>query len=90
VIGPQDHCWHQYVGLELLDAEPTDDRTFEEFVADVELAARQGWDEFDHKARAPKAVRAPLGQAVSSLHSRRSRASSRPARGVSFAKKAPR
>ncbi len=57
VIGKDDHCWHEFAELEVSELEPTDPRNFEKFVADVELAASQGWDEFDPKARAPKSVR---------------------------------
>lgn len=43
-----DHCWHEFDSLELTNEEATDERTFEEFVRDVEEASRLGWKEFDN------------------------------------------
>jgi hypothetical protein len=51
-IDADDHCWH-----ELSDLEPTDDpvndrfdRTFEDFVHEVERACATGWNVYDRSA----------------------------------------
>lgn len=43
-----DHSWHEYMELEPTDAEPTDPRTFSEFVKQVQEASLQGWEEFNN------------------------------------------
>ncbi len=38
-----DHCWHEYARMELTKDQPTDPRTIEHFIRDVEAAAAVGW-----------------------------------------------
>lgn len=39
-----DDAWVEVHEIEATDREPTDDRTFEEFVAVLEATAEEGWD----------------------------------------------
>jgi len=43
-INDQDHCFHEFYKLEAAWSDPTDERTIEEFVADFEAAADEGWE----------------------------------------------
>lgn len=38
-----DHVWHEFDGLSLTDAAPTDPRTIEEFIDEVVRQADLGW-----------------------------------------------
>lgn len=44
-----DHCWHEFTGLEPTDRDTTDDknRSITDFVAEVEKIGPAGWKEFD-------------------------------------------
>lgn len=42
-----DTCWHKYTGCDISLKNPTDERTFEEFVTDVEVVTSSGWEKFD-------------------------------------------
>ncbi len=42
-----DHCWHEFAGVEESDAANTDDRTFENFVVCMERSKTEGWREFE-------------------------------------------
>lgn len=44
-----DHCWHEFHKIEPTDDPPDDalNRTFTEFVQEVEQAASDGWQVFD-------------------------------------------
>lgn len=48
-----DHCWHQVENILECDLEPTDHRTFSEFVKDCEAVAEAGWEkhEFEPEER---------------------------------------
>lgn len=52
-------CWHEFVRLEPIDEEPTDEfsRSIESFVLEFEAAARAGWRIFDPAARDPERQR---------------------------------
>src|ERR1700694_1477841 len=43
-----DHCWHEFVKAEVTSdtADDSHDRTIEEFVVEVEHAAKEGWKIF--------------------------------------------
>jgi hypothetical protein len=49
----EDKCWHEFASLEVTTEEVTDrmSRSIEEFVAECEAAAREGWRAFDPKTR---------------------------------------
>lgn len=38
-----DHVWHEFYELEATSREPTDERTIEEFVSEVEAIGPEGW-----------------------------------------------
>ena len=44
-----DHCWHEYIGLEPTDMEVTDERqrSISEFVAELCKIGPSGWKEFN-------------------------------------------
>jgi hypothetical protein len=46
-IGEDDHCWHEFTGASEVDQTPTDSRTIEQFVTEVEAAAASGWLVFE-------------------------------------------
>lgn len=49
-----DHCYHEFDHVEFCKEKPTDklNRSISDFLKDVELAAQQGWIEFDILDRA--------------------------------------
>lgn len=49
-----DHCYHEFDSLEICDDSPTDSlsRSITDFLRDVELASKQGWEAFDILERA--------------------------------------
>lgn len=51
-----DHCFHQFDGVEMTFDTPTDKcgRTIEEFVSEVATQAKRGWAAFDPYERARK------------------------------------
>lgn len=55
-IESDDHCWHEFCGVEELAAEPTDSlqRTPAQFLRDVAKASESGWRVFDPAARDKK------------------------------------
>ncbi len=50
-----DHCWHEFNALVVVDASANDveNRTIDEFVVEVERASTEGWTEFDPRLRRP-------------------------------------
>ncbi|MCM2316628.1 MAG: hypothetical protein NDJ92_15890 [Thermoanaerobaculia bacterium] len=51
----EDLCWHEFVALETVDEEPTDQfsRTVVSFVEECEAASRAGWQVVDLMRREP-------------------------------------
>ena len=52
-IQDQDHSWHEFFGICLVNASSTDTRSVEQFVLDVEQASVEGWEEFDVNVAGP-------------------------------------
>jgi hypothetical protein len=50
-VSDDDHCWHEFEGLERTTAQATDPRSLTEFVEAVENSAKRGWREFEPKKR---------------------------------------
>lgn len=48
-ISSDDHCFHEFYGVELSDQSPSDEygRTASEFIAEVVREAKNGWSVFD-------------------------------------------
>ncbi len=48
-LSPDDHCLHEFFGLELTSDQPDDqfNRSFSDFLDEVEHASREGWAGFD-------------------------------------------
>ena len=45
--GDDDHCYHEFSGVEATDSAPTDPRTPAVLLAAYQKASREGWVEFD-------------------------------------------
>jgi len=39
-----DHCYHEFDDIELTEEQPTDGRTIDRFVTDVQRQAARGWE----------------------------------------------
>ena len=54
-ISSDDHCFHEFYGVEASDQSPTDKygRTASEFIAEVVREAKGGWQVFDPLDRMP-------------------------------------
>jgi len=49
-----DHCYHEFDSIEICNEKSTDSlgRSIKEFLLELELAAKQGWEAFDVSDRA--------------------------------------
>ena len=49
-----DHCYHEFECVEICQEDPTDDlgRSITDFLKDIELASKNGWEAFDVLDRA--------------------------------------
>jgi len=59
-INDDDHCWHEFGGLELTSLEPTDLRSIDHFIGDVEGITNTDWEVFNPCDRAPLSVQTRL------------------------------
>ena len=57
VLNEDDHSWHEFSSLEAGNTPPSDHRTIEQFVVDMEAAQQAGWREFDPKKHRPSIER---------------------------------
>jgi len=48
----EDHCWHEFEYLQMIVQPPTDERTIDQFLKEVEIIGKNGWKEYDVVQRA--------------------------------------
>jgi hypothetical protein len=77
MINSNDHCWHEFEGLEDTLERPTDPRTVEELVVAFEKARKEGWKIFDpisrRKTSAPEVlagIEQGLKEAIDAEHAK--------------------
>lgn len=52
-----DHCYHEAIALNDTTAEPTDARTIQEFISDLQRIGSTGWEAFDPQERIGPSLR---------------------------------